>query len=569
MAGSSAKRKGDRKRRSSRRAKGDLDRIVNRIIAKGQRFEKKGDKKAAAACYLDAFNRDPTSLVAIKFIGKTLSELGQRDVAIRILERALAVNENDTDVISALGNMALDMREPDIALKMFNIFTALEPHSYIGYNNQATALRVLERFDDAVEVIQHALPTFPKCAELWNTLATIIGDRDGLEAAMVFYEEALKLNPRMASAASNLARALNHVGRFEEAVEVADRAIKVDPEFVEAHFVISTALLSLGQLERGWAEYEWRKHPARRDVTVYTHGLPKWDGGDLAGKRLLICAEQGIGDELLFANCFADMAGKAEQLLIGCDARLVSLFERSFPDAVVGHYVDFYSNAIRHRHFPWLEDAGQVDLAIEGGSLMQYLRPDFDSFPGRESCLVPDPGRVAHWRQRLAALDDNPKIGICWRSGKLSHERLKEYTTIEQWGPILGVPGATFINLQYDECADELAAARDKLGVTLHGWDDLDLKNDFEATTALSQALDLVICPTTAPGITAASVGTEWWALASVPPWWTYGQIDKSPEIVVCDVMLVPAGGGWDDVIATIGEKLTDFVAAGGKTLQT
>lgn len=569
MAGSSARRKGDRKRRSPRRAKGDLDRSVSRIILKGQRLEKKGDKKAAAACYLDAFNRDPSSLVAIKFIGKTLSELGQRDVAIRILETALAVNENDTDVISALGMMALDMREPDIALKMFNIFIALEPHSHIGYNNQATALRVLERFDEAVAVIQHALPRFPKCAELWNTLATVIGDRDGLEAAMVFYEEALKLNPRMASAASNLARALSHVGRFEKAVEVADRAIKVDHEFVEAHFVISTALLALGRLERGWAEYEWRLHPIRRDVTVYTHGLPRWQGDDLAGKRLLICAEQGIGDELLFASCFPDIAGKAEQLLIGCDARLVSLFERSFPGAVVGHYVDFYSNGIRHRHFPCLEQAGQIDLAIEAGSLMQFLRPDLNSFPGRESCLVPDPGRVAHWRRRLAALDGNPKIGICWRSGKLSHERSKAYTTIEQWGPILGVPGATFVNLQYDECAEELAAARDKLGVTLHGWDDLDLKNDFEATAALSKALDLVICPPTTPGMTAASVGTKWWALCSIPPWWSYGQIDKSPELVVCDLVLMPEGGGWDDVIATGGEKLTEFIAAGGKTLQT
>ncbi|MFQ5533291.1 MAG: tetratricopeptide repeat protein [Sphingomonadales bacterium] len=545
---------GTRGKRGSTRA-----RDINKIITKGLRYEKKGNKKAAANCYLEAFNLDPRNLDALKLIGKTLSELGNRHLALQVFEQALAGNENDTDVISALGNMALDMNYPELALKMFSVFTALEPGSFVGYNNQATALRQLERFDEAIATVQHAIPLFPTAAELWNTLASIVTERDGLEASLVFYEEALRLNPKMVSAASNLARAYNHTGYFDKTIEVAGRAIEIDPEFIEAHFVISTALLATGQLKRGWAEYEWRKHPARRDVTLYTHGVKRWEGDDLTGKRLLICAEQGIGDELLFASCFPDIIDKAEQLVIGCDSRLVSLYERSFPGSLVGHYADFYANGTRHRHFPFLEEAGPIDFAIECGSLPRYLRSDFDSFPERRSFLEPDPARVAHWRSRLDAIDGNLKVGICWRSGVITHERSKEYTSLEQWGPILTTPGVTFVNLQYDECTAELDAAKEKFGVTIHGWDDLDLKNDFEATTSLSRALDLVICPTTAPGITAASVGTEWWALARIQPWWCYGQ-EQSPEVKVCTIMLVPEGGDWGDVTAELGLKLDALV---------
>lgn len=560
MSRSSANRKRKRKQLPGGRSAGPRRKNVGKIIAKGMRFEKKGNKKAAANCYLEAFLADPKDLDALKFIGKTLNELGSRHLALQIFERALAGNENDTDVISALGNMALDIRYPELALKMFSHFTTLEPDSFIGYNNEATALRQLERFDEAIDVVRQALETFPQCAELWNTLATIVSDRDSLDEALVFYEEAMRLNPNMSSVASNLAKAYSHIGKFAEAIATTDDIIKRDPEFIEAHFVRSTALLATGDLKRGWEEYEWRKHPLRRDATIYTHGLPMWDGGDLTGKRLLICPEQGVGDELLFANCYPDIIDQADQLLIGCDARLVTLYERSFPGSKVGHYADFYHNGTRHRHLPWLANEEPPDFAIEAGSLPQYLRADLDAFPGRKSFITPDEDRVRFWRARLAEIGDEPKIGICWRSGKLSHERAKEYTDISEWQPILTTPGASFINLQYDECSAELETARESFGATIHEWDDLDLKNDFEATTALSRALDLVICPTTAPGITAASVGTLWWAMASVPPWWTFGQ-EQTPEIPVCTLMLVPDGGKWSDVIDTIAAKLPDFLA--------
>ena len=59
------------------------------------------------------------------------------------------------------------------------------------------------------------------------------------------------------------------------------------------------------------------------------------------------------------------------------------------------------------------------------------------------------------------------------------------YAQLNQWGPILAAPGVQFVNLQYDECGEELREAERSFGGRIHLWNDLNLKNDQEAVAAL------------------------------------------------------------------------------------
>ena len=539
------------------------DATVRRLLIRGTRLEKKGDPKTAAQLYLKAFDLDPRNPETLRLLGMTLHKLGKRSLAIDAFERALKHSHNDINILISLGNMALEMSLPDLALKFSQVLIGKYPESHIGYNNAATALRELERFDEAIDILQAVMPKFAHAAELWNTLATVVTARDGLQASLVFYEEAIRLNPHMTKTLSNLARAYDHLGRYEEAIEIAERTLKIDPEFTEARYTLGNACLALGNLERGWHNYEIRLHAGRTDATIYTHGIDKWDGSDLSGKRLLISPEQGVGDEIMFASFIPDVYAKAEQLLIGCDWRLVPLYERSFPGSIVGRYVDFRHDGTRHRHFPWLEGAGVTpDFSIEVGSLGKFLRPTRDSFPQRpDGYLMPDAERVAAWRDRLAALGDGLKIGMCWRSGVLDHERKREYTSIEQWAPLFAVPGVQFVNLQYDECAKEVALARDRFGVTIHEWEDLDRRNDLDEITALTKALDLVISPPTAPGMTAVSVGKEWWCLVRIPPWWCFGGTD-TPLHAGARICQIPKDGDWKELMEIMAADLTQRAEA-------
>ena len=84
-------------------------------------------------------------------------------------------------------------------------------------------------------------------------------------------------------------------------------------------------------------------------------------------------------------------------------------------------------------------------------------------------------------------------MGIAWRSSKRSQERNFTYTGLSEWGPVLGVPGVVFVNLQYDDCEEELVEARERFGVEIHVPEGLDQFNDIEGVAALMSGLDLVL----------------------------------------------------------------------------
>jgi tetratricopeptide (TPR) repeat protein len=529
-------------------------------VRRGGKYDHAGDEKKAMQCYLAAFNEDPTHLDALKSLSRKMVALTERRMAIEILEQAIKANPGDTEVYLILGNLALEMRMLDGALSIFTLLCQMTPDNPTGPNNVATVLREMERFDEAIAVLQEAIPRFQSAAALWNTLAAVVSARDGIDAGLPFYEEALRLNPRQANVWSNLAKALDTVGRFEDAVEAGRKAIAIDTEATEAHYAMATALLSLGRLPEGWEEYEWRQHWRRPMSLRYALDCDRWDGTALDGQSLLICPEQGLGDELLFATCIPDIARLTDKLYIGCDRRLVSLYERSFPGAVVGGYRDLFSNAHRYRDLPFIREQGLTpDRYIEVGSLFRHVRPDVADFPERENgYLVPDPERVAHWTRELAAMGPGIRVGIGWESMLRTNERNQHYVSLDQWKDILGVPGVTFVNLQHGDVEEQLQEVEASFNVTIHRPRDINLKDDLDDLAALTQALDLVICPSIAISCMALGVGTELWLLARRAPWWHFGQngpADSTPisksRLFTCD-----EEKGWQAALETAGQAL-------------
>jgi len=170
--------------------------------------------------------------------------------------------------------------------------------------------------------------------------------------------------------------------------------------------------------------------------------------------------------------------------------------------------------------------------------LPQFWRQRLTDFPQQPGYLQPDAARVAVWRRRLAALGPGRKIGFAWRSGVRGARRDVHYSALTDWGPLFAVPGQHWINLQYGECAAELARARADFAVELIVYDGLNLKDDLDDCAALCQALDLVIAPNIAVALLAAAVGTATWLLGeawfahgqTTPPWYPTLRIPVAPR---------------------------------------
>jgi len=316
----------------------------------------------------------------------------------------------------------------------------------------------------------------------------------------------------------------------------------------------------MGRLEEGFKEYEIRHAPEFRSWVLHYTKAPLWKGEKLDGKRILIVGEQGLGDELMFANILPDIqraVGEEGRLQIAVDPRLVPLFQRSFPDAEIGLYDDGKLEGRPVRVFQWARENGEPDFYAPMGTPLRYLRKTLADFP-REAFLKADAEKTAKFRARLEALGPGPYVGICWRSMVMGAKRGKYYSAIDAWGPILRLPGITFVNLQYGDVSSELARASERLGVTIHNFTDLNLKDDLDDAAALTTACDLVISAPTAAAAMAGALGVETWFMVASRVWPQLGTEQypwyRSTRVFACEKF-----ADWETLIPRVRDALAAF----------
>jgi tetratricopeptide (TPR) repeat protein len=336
------------------------------------------------------------------------------------------------------------------------------------------------------------------------------GDFEGAEAA---WRQVVDTHPDNVAARANLGLASYQLGRLDEAVAHERDALARDPGNADAHLNLALALLARGDFPEGWTEYEWRFDPAVAEERARTFPFPRWQGEDLAGKTVLVWKEQSVGGQLVYAGMFQELIERCGFCIIECTPKLVPLFARSFPEADVVPRTEPAHPYTQHG----------IDFQIPAASLGARLRPALVSFPRHQGYLRADTERVGHWRERLRLLGAGPKIGFSWRSINQSGVRALACAALEQWGPILRAPGVHFVSLQYDDCAQELEAARGRFGVPLHRFDDLDLFNDVDGAAAMTAALDLVISAPTAVTDLSAALGVPTWQLHHGTDWKIHG----------------------------------------------
>ncbi len=391
----------------------------------------------------------------------------------------------------------------------------------------------------------------PGSVDVANNLGACLAGAGRRADAMVVLCRAAELNPGSVAAWANLGAGAKDLGDLETALLCFDRALALEPTHANTRWNRSLCLLALGRLAEGWADYDWRwRSSLAGSERVFPQ--PRWDGSNLQGKAILVWMEQGLGDQIFFASLLADLLRAGVRCVVECDPRLVKLLQRSFLGAEV--------MAIAAPPHPRTEQS-DIQFQTPAGSLPRFLRPSLSSFQPGGSYLVPDPVQSRCWKERLDSLGEGLKVGICWRSGLGRGMRAMHYAEMSQWGPILTTPGVKFINLQYDQCDEELCEAERLFGTRVVRWEDLDLRNDQDGVAALISTLDLVISARTAVGAMAGAVGTSTIVLTrSVTDWWGLGT-DYCPWQPSVRAFSCGAYDPWEPAIARIAAELGQLPA--------
>lgn len=446
---------------------------------------------------------DPAGLAWAAW-GRWLCAQGALERAVPKLRRAISLHPKRAQTWSDLANAFSGLKRGETALRAALRALVLAPDNADYLFNVACEQREADNPAAAAGLSRWALRMAPQSADAWRLAAeTAVLLRRPESETQRLAHTAAALAPSFPAVINLLAALATRRNARSIAGRWFDRTSRIDPDFAESALHRAMFNLQNGDLTAGWRDY--RRRFAGRGYADRQLTFPPWRGESLAGKRVLVWREQGVGDEILFSSCLPDLARITAQTTFECDSRLVSLFARSFPGL---RCIATGLNA----------GGGDYDCHLPLGALSESVRPSLASFPATTAWLRPDPALVRHWRGRLDQLSAGLNVGLAWKSGLTTADRADAYTQFADWAGLLQTPGVNVINLQYGDCAAELAAAAGALLV----WGDLDLKNDFEQVAALCANLDLVICPATAVGELAAAVGTPVWRLGGLD-WTTLG----------------------------------------------
>ena len=469
---------------------------------------------------------------------------GETAPAVEWLIEYLTSAPTDTVALFYLGAalQAEELLEPAVAA--YRQAVGLDPDLFEAHANLATVLTALGRPAEALAHADRAVALAPDRAGAFLNRANSLRDLGRLGAARADLVRAVTLAPRYAEAWSTLGNLDHDLGAMSHALDAHDRAVRLAPDLAQARWNRSFTLLATGQCEAGWAEYEWRHRTEAARPEPRTFQWPPWRGEPVGGKRVLVWREQGIGDELLFLTCLIDLVAAAADVTALVSPRLVSLISRAFPDVRVV--------ADEAGGLP----TGPFDFQSGVASLPRWIRATRSSFPATGAYLAADPAQAAKWRQRLDQLGPGRRLGVCWRSGLMTPERQRHYPPVRALLPLFELPGIHWVNLQYDDCGEELAQVERELGVRICRWDGEDLKNDFESVAGLISVLDGVVTSPTAVSSLAGALGLPTWQIDSGSDWTAFGEC-RSPWFPSLRVVgRTPADPDWDRVIETVRAEL-------------
>ena len=322
--------------------------------------------------------------------------------------------------------------------------------------------------------------------------------------------DALKEKDTKAQLLFEYSQILKSKGLWDKALLKHRQALRLNPKLANTDNFDSVSLLAQGNLKQGWLAFEWRN-------TIGSLGLftdKVWNGEDLTGKTVLVWGEQGIGDQIMFSTCLQDIIEKAETVIVGTDERLVTLFQRSFPEAIIQGVARYTANGETRVHdFKWLEKYPSVDFFVLQGSLARFFRPSIESFPSVSKRLFGDPYRLKYWSQKLAKLGPGKKVGVSWRSHIVDRQS-SCYPGLPLWQPLFDVKDVHFINLQAGVTPQEVKMMRDSFGVKITIFGEIDLIENLDDMAALCGSLDGVVTTRVSLQWLAAAIGVPVWSIA-------------------------------------------------------
>ena len=513
-------------------------RSLNQTLGEAVAHHQRGNLADAERLYRTVLQADKGNFDALHLLGIIHTQRGNFAEAVKFLTDAAKRNPASADAHSNLGNALMEAKRHEEAIASYGKAISLRPGFAEAHNNLGNALNTVQRHEQAIASCRRALAIKPDLAEAHHNIGLAHYGLDRHEEVVASYRSALAIKPNDIETLNNLGLALSDLNRLPEAIDVFEKALALKPDFAQARWNRGLARLTMGDLANGWEDYEWRW---QANVTAPMQDFPQplWLGdGDLAGKTILLHADQGLGDTLQLVR-YAPLvkARGARRVVLQV---LPALKELMASAKAVDHVV------ARGEPLP------DFDCHCPLSSLPRGFGTRLNNIPAEVPYLQPAADRTAKWRTLLAGID-GPRIGLTWAGNRTNRKLRHRSITLKRLLPIIATPGVRFVTLQKevpDEDRDTFADLRD----VVHLGDKLD---DFADTAAAVTMLDLMISIDTSMVHLAGALGKPVWVLMPFTQDWRW-LLDRedSPWYPSARLFRQPRVGDWDSPIERVRAEL-------------
>ena len=488
----------------------------------------------------------------------TLVQAGETSRAMRLLERALTFDARHKGVRNALGVLRLETGDATGAIALLKPLARDVPDAAGIQLNLGNALVAAGQAGEAIAPLKRATTLDPNSALVWYGYARALQTVGRVADAEPAYRRVMQLAPAHVETRANLAAVLNFLDRYSESEVEAREALRLVPSHAGAHVNLAVSLLAQHRWAEGWAEYEWRQQTTLLDGQRRVWEMPRWEGEDVAGRTILVHAEQGFGDTLQFVRYLPLLRGQGARVVLQVPPSLEALLRHAQVadqilcngDTLPAHDLQVPLTGLPHR----LRCASDAEVHVQSAP---YLTP------------LPTHGNPLGASQSGNAL----RVGLVWAGSGTHVNDMHRSCGLSALLPLLHIDGVEWVSLQSGprsaDLARTLAAAQTTLPVGVSVIDAAPLLTDFADTAAVIASLDVVVTVDSAVAHLAGAMGVPCWLLLPrVGLDWRWVQASGADVGAVgtpwySSVQLVrqTTAADWSAPVAEISRALTELVA--------
>lgn len=484
----------------------------DRLFELGKERFSRGQFEAATRCFKAASISAPDNIPSKQELALAQLKQGKPRVALQNIRQALKYNPESARSLSIAALIGSELGQFEQAQYWINLAKQREPDNAGLELISADIFRASEQWEQAEQALMRATQK----------------GMDALEVALFRCQ---------------LLQGMGHTAGLKNAL---NNLIIEHPELPKARMMLAELQLSQRAYTEGWINHEYRLQLPEQPI-LRNYPWPYWQGEPLQDNILLVYAEQGIGDEIMFASCLPDLLKIAKKVLFVCDDRLAPLFIKSLPQLETLSFSEVPSLANDQPH--------SVDYCIAIGSLPLHFRQSSADFPNHNGYLKAANEWKQPWNEKLQTLGSDLKVGIAWQGGLMRTGQRTRSLELEQLLPLLELPGIQFINIQHGKVRRELEWLAEKRNLPVTTWP-LDTKNISELAGLVS-ALDLIITPCCSLVHLTGALGQPVWVMTPKVAAWRYlNEGETMPWYPSARLFRQSEAGDWASVIESIRQQL-------------